>query len=195
MLSWIIFIIVALIVIGLLRQYWQVILGLIIMSHVIYAPIYFIFFETVESLVEDYSMDMVFFDNMMIKGQDSDYEKKVRKYISKTLDEFEDKTDIDLTDSIYDVLDDNKKVKNLKILEKPVDDAGGKAAVIQYTYEGKNYEIPFVGTERAYFKIDSAFVTCLASTHDILLVLAPIYGLNEDQVKFLYSRFTMNIPH
>lgn len=167
-------------------------LGIIIFSWLVYLPIYLFFFDSEESAIKSISLaDAIAFSLETKLDSKEDIESR-KDAIDDLADKIEEKTDIDIRDSIYDVLNDNEKVSDVELKEiNSFNDA--KHYVIRFKYEGKYLNIPFVVSSPSLLDVREA-KAMLLPTQGMIGSLGILYGMSKEDAQALMRVSTSLIP-
>ena len=133
----------------------QIIFGIILIFYSIYIPVYVFIFDSEESAVKSVNLaDSMYIHSLTTYDRSEDEDRK-RDAIDALVDKYEDRTGIDLSDSIYDLLDDSGKVKNIEVVEgRRMNNMSYYS--INYEYNGSINKINFIVQSPSFWEFSGA---------------------------------------
>ena len=147
-------------------------------------------FASNKNAIKEVSLaDILYYSGLLTTDSSEEKELK-RKIIDKFADEYEDKTDIDITESIYDVLDDNDDVKNIEI-NKLNKDSNYTGYSLDYVYKGRKIELTFIVQDVSIFSTEAI---CIDDIYKVLRKVGPIYGIPKKDIIMMASLFIPALP-
>ena len=168
-------------------------IGLCIICLMIWTPIYFLFVNDAEDNVKDLTLDEYLFTMGLLRGSSERELDARRNSVDKFASFYEDKTGIDITDSIYEKLDDDDNVKNLSLRTINVVDQKG-LCLLTFTRDNTDYAIEFIAAEPSFLEPEWIPTILSGNPYQVLRAIGPSFGISNDDCNEIASMFSSHLP-
>lgn len=147
------------------------IFGLIILFYACFLPIYLLFYNSAEDSVEELSLatnaeNLIKMEMKYGRAISSNEAKDLLEQLEKEKEKYL-KKGVDLTKPLYEILEENKKVTDLDIVDLNKEEfgtlgslvnsyAGGELFAIRCKIQGQKFELPVIVIPPSFFKVRRA---------------------------------------
>ena len=158
----------------------------------IYSISYILFFNSPEQALKKFSLSDAIYYYMMTVG-DSKEELEFRKvYIKKFTNEYKDRTGIDISKPIYDIIKSNNDVTQLELSIKRnrpnIDNI--KIGYIIFNYHKNKISIPLIVEDSSFLDVKEAKIyAILEDFYTFISEVGQLYGINKQDINGIYNYF------
>ena len=158
---------------------------------------YILFFNSPEEALKKFSLSDAIYYYMMIVG-DSKEELEFRKvYIKKFTNEYKNRTGIDISKPIYDVIKNNKDATHLELSIKRnrpnIDNI--KIGYIIFNYHKNKLSIPLLVEDSSFLDIKEEKVPCFEDFYTFINKAGYLYNIKKQDINMIYNTFEIKLPN
>jgi len=171
-----------------MKKLVQIWLGMIIFVLSLWTPVYLFIVDSGEDRVEKISLSDVLFTSQLMRCESKRERDEREKLVNDFTSSYEDKFGVDISESIYNILDDDDKVTNLEI-KKLQEFEQECIYVIQFIRDNKRYAIEIAAVDPSFLNPKWGPTVVLSKLGAVLKAVAPSYGIHNSHISEIVGIF------